>query len=160
MAHQYKSQVSSVIRRLQINETVVRQDNPKPSVYLLLLPGKEGVTPLKQWLSYAVSKYQPGTVRSYLMSLRLFYKFLTQERKPNMSEVSTDMLNARRDLMSSWSSAQKKKVLRRKLQKHEEDFKKLITSENLYQICHGDQRINAVKQLGSSSILHFQNEIS
>lgn len=151
MAHQYKSQVSSVIRRLQINETVVRKDNPKPPVYLLFLPGKEGVTLLKQWLSYAVSKYQPGTVRSYLMSLRLFYKFLTQERKPNMSEVSNDTLNARRDLMSSWSSAQKKKVLRRRLQKQEEDFKKLITSENLYQICHGDQRINAVKQLGNSS---------
>ena len=151
MAHQYKSQVSSVIRRLQINETVVGQDNPKPPVYLLLLSGKEGVTLLKQWLSYAVSKYQPGTVRSYLMSLRLFYKFLTQERKPNMSEVSTDMLNAQRDLMSSWSSTQKKKALRRKLQKHKEDFKKLITSENLYQICHGDQRINAVKHLGSSS---------
>ena len=151
IAHQYKSQVLSVIRRLQINETICRQDNPKPPVYLLLLPGKEGVTLLKQWLSYAVSKYQPGTVRSYLMSVRLFYKFLTQERKPNMSEVSTDTLNARRDLMSSWSSAQKKKVLRRKLQKNEEDFKKLISSENLYQICHGDQRINAVKQLGSSS---------
>ena len=151
MAQQYKSQVLSVIKRLQMNETEVRHDNPKPPVYLLLLPGKEGVTLLKQWLSYAVSKYQPGTVRSYLMSLRLFYKFLTQERKPDMSEVSVDMLNARRDLMSSWSSAQKKKVLRRKLQKHEEDFKKLITSENLYQICHGDQRINAVKQLGNSS---------
>ena len=68
-----------------------------------------------------------------------------------MSDVSVDTLNARRDLMSSWSSVQKKEVLRRKLQKHEEDFKKLITSENLYQVCHGDQRINAVKQLGNSS---------
>ena len=151
MAQQYKSQVSSVIRRLQMNETVVIRDKSKSPVYLLLLPGKEGVNCLKLWLSYAVSKYQPGTVRSYLMSLRLFYKFLTQERKPNMSDVSVDTLNARRDLMSSWSSAQKKKVLQRKLQKHEEDFKKLITSENLYQVCHGDQRINAVKQLGNSS---------
>ena len=146
MAHQYKSQVSSVIRRLQINETVVRHDNPKPPVYLLLLPGKEGVTLLKQWLSYGISKYQPGTVHSYLMSLRLFCKFLMQECKPKMSEVSTDTSNAWWDLMSSWSSAQKKKVLQRKLQKHEEDFKKLITSENLYQICHGDQRINAVSK--------------
>ena len=151
MAQQYKSQVLSVIRRLQMNETIVRQDSRKPSMYLLLFPDKEGVTLLKQWLSYAVSKYQPGTVRSYLMSLRLFYKFLTQERKPNMPDVSADTLNARRDLMSSWSSAQKKKVLRRKLQRNEEDFKKLITSENLYQICHGGQRINAVKQLGNSS---------
>ena len=61
-----------------------------------------------------------------------------QEHQPTMSEVSVEMLNTRQDLMSSWSSAQKKKVLRRRLQKHEEDFKKLITSENLYQICHGE----------------------
>ena len=151
MAQQYKSQVSSVIRRIQINETVVIQDKLKSPEYMLLLQGKEGVKILKRWLSYAVSKYQPGTVRSYLMSLRLFYKFLTQERKPNMSDVSIETLNARRDLMSSWSSAQKKKVLRRKLQKHEEDFKKLISSENFYQVCHGDQRKNAIKQLCNSS---------
>ena len=66
IAQQYKSQVSSVIKRLQLNETIIRRDNPKPPVCLLLIPGKEGVTLLKQWLSYAVSKYQPGTVRSYL----------------------------------------------------------------------------------------------
>ena len=64
-----------------------------------------------------------------------------------MSEVSVDRLNARRDPMSSWSSAQKKKVLRRKLQKLEEDFKKLITSENLYQVCHGNQRIMPLNSL-------------
>ena len=139
MVQQYKSQVSSIIRRLPMNETVVIQDKSKSPVYLLLLPGKEGLNLLKQWLSYAVSKYQPGTVRSYLMSLHLFYNFLMQERKPNMSDVSVDTLNARWDLLSSWSSALKKKVLRRKLQKHEEDFKKLIASENLYQVCHGDQ---------------------
>ena len=150
MVLQYKSQVSSVIKRLQMNEAI-RPDNSKPPLCLLLTPGKEGVTLLKQWLSYAVSKYQPGTVRSYLMSLRLFFKFLMQEHKPTMSEVNVETLNARRDLMSSWSSAQKKKVLRRRLHKHEEDFKKLITSENLYQICNGDQRINAIKQLGNSS---------
>ena len=150
MAQQYKSQVSSVIKRLPVNEAI-RPDNPKPPLCLLLTPRKEGVTLLKQWLSYAVSKYQPGSVRSYLMSLRLFFKFLMQEHKPTMSEVSVETLNAHWDVMSSWSSAQKKKVLRRRLQKHEEDFKKLITSENLYQICHGDQRINAIKQLGNSS---------
>ena len=150
MAQQYKSQVSSVIKRLQMNEAI-RPDNPKPPLCLLLTPRKEGVTLLKQWLSYAVSKYQPGTVRSYRMSLRLFFKFLMQQHKPTMSEVSVETFNAHRDVMSSWSSAQKKKVLRRRLQKHKEDFKKLITSENLYQICHGDQRINAIKQLGNSS---------
>lgn len=69
MAQQYKFQVQSVIRRLKLNETATKPADPKPPVmYLLLLPGKDGVKLLKTWLSYAVEKYQPGTVRSYLMS--------------------------------------------------------------------------------------------
>ena len=78
---QYKSEVQSVIRKLKLNETATKTANTKPpAMYLLLLPGKDGVKLLKMWwLSYAVDKYQPGTVRSYLTSVRLFYKFLTQE---------------------------------------------------------------------------------
>ena len=68
----------------------------------LCSPKRESNTPEDTWLSYAVEKYQPGTVRSYLMSLRLFYKFLTQERKIDITNVSVDTLNAHRDLMTSW----------------------------------------------------------
>ena len=71
MAQQYKSQVQSVIRRLQLHETTIKVAEPKSPAMYLLLPGKDGVKLLKTWLSYAVEKYQPGTVRSYLMSLRL-----------------------------------------------------------------------------------------
>ena len=152
IAQQYKSQVESVVKRLRQRETETKGVEEKPpSVYLLLLSGKEGVTLLKEWLSYAVEKYQPGTVRSYLMSLRLFYKFLTQERKTDIPNVTVETLNARRDLMTSWSAAQKKKVLKRTLQKHDNDFKKLLSSEQLYKVCHGDQRIKAIKQLGTTS---------
>ena len=153
MAQQYKSQVESVIKRVKMKETGTNdvQEN-KTSVYMLLQPGKDGVNLLKTWLSYAVEKYQPGTVRSYLMSLRLFYKFLMQERKADMAHVSVDTLNARRDLMTSWSAAQKKKVLKRKLQKYDEDFKKLLSSEQLYKVCHGGQRIKTVKELGATSV--------
>ena len=153
MAQQYKSQVERVIKRLKMKETGTNdvQENKK-SVYLLLQPGKDGVNLLKTWLSYAVEKYQPGTVRSYLMSLRLFYKFLMQERKADMADESVDTINARRDLMTSWSAAQKKKVLKRKLQKYDEDFKKLLSSEQLYKVCHGGQRIKTVKELGATSV--------
>jgi len=48
MAQQYKSQVSSVIRRFQMNETVAIRDKSKSPVYLLLLPGKEGINRLKR----------------------------------------------------------------------------------------------------------------
>lgn len=117
VAQQYRSQVQSVIRRLKLDETVTKTANPKqPAIYLLMLLGKDGVKLLKTWLSYAVDKYQPGTVRSYLMSLRLFYKFLTQERKSDLPDVSVNTLNTRRDYMTSWSAAQKKKVLKRKLE--------------------------------------------
>ena len=49
------------------------------------------------------------------------------------------------------SAAQKKKVGKRKLEKQEEDYKKLLSSKNLFKICHGNQHVNAVKQLASSS---------
>ena len=152
MAQQYKSQVQSVIRRLQLHETTIKVAEPKsPVMYLLMLPGKDGLKLLKTWLSYAVEKYQLGTVRSYLMSLRLFYKFLSQERKSDLPDVSVETLNARRDYMTSWSAAQKKKVLKRKLEIRDEDFRKLLSSEKLHQVCHGNQHVNAVKQLAVTS---------
>ena len=152
MAQQYKSQVQSVIRRLQLHETTIKVAEPKsPAMYLLMLPGKDGLKLLKTWLSYAVEKYQPGTVRSYLMSLRLFYKFLSQERKSDLPDVSVETLNARRDYMTSWSAARKKKVLKRKLEIRDEDFRKLLSSEKLHQVCHGNQHVNAVKQLAVTS---------
>ena len=152
MAQQYKSQVQSVIRRLQLHETTIKVAEPKsPAMYLLMLPGKDGLKLLKTWLSYAVEKYQPGTVRSYLMSLRLFYKFLSQERKSDLPDVSVETLNARRDYMTSWSAAQKKKVLKRRLEIRDEDFRKLLSSEKLHQVCHGNQHVNAVKQLAVTS---------
>ena len=61
-----------------------------------------------------------------------------------------ETLNARRDYMTSWSAAQKKKVLKRKLEKRE-DFRKLLSSEKLHQVCHGNQHVNAVKQLAVTS---------
>ena len=143
---------SYLIRRLQLHETTIKVAEPKsPAMYLLMLPGKDGVKLLKTWLSYAVEKYQPGTVRSYLMSLRLFYKFLSQERKSDLPDVSVETLNARRDYMTSWSAAQKKEVLKRKLEIRDEDFRKLLSSEKLHQVCHGNQHVNAVKQLAVTS---------
>ena len=92
------------------------------------------------------------------MSLRLFCKFLTQERKIDISNVSVDTLNARRDLMTSWWAAQKKKVLKKKAPKvwqrlQEPSFKQLYnySFEQLYKVCHGDQRFKAVKQLATTS---------
>ena len=54
--------------------------------------------------------------------------------------------------MTSWSAAQKKKVLKRELQKYDEDFKKRLSSEQLYKVCHGGQRITTVKELGATSV--------
>ena len=151
VAQQYKSQVKSVVHRLALTETVTTNNQGKcPSLHLLLISGKEGDTFLKTWLWYAVNRYQPGTVRSYSMSLRLFYKFLMQEHK-NIANVTVETLTARHELMTSWSSAQKKKVARRKLEKRDDDFKKLLSSDKLLKICHGNQHVNSVKQLGSSS---------
>ena len=95
----------------------------------LMRPEKEGVNLLKKWLSYAVEKYQLGTVRSCLMRLRLFYKILTQQRKSKMSDASMDTFSACRDLTTSRSAAPQKKVL-----KYDEDFNKPISSEQFYKV--------------------------
>ena len=154
VAQPYKSQVQSIIRTYKMKLT---ESDPKkyehedlPSFHVLLILGMTGVKFLRSWLSYVVEKYQPETVRSYLMSLRLFYKFLSQEEVP-LPNVTKDLLNARHDLMTSWSSAQKKKVLKRKLEKHDEDYRKLLSSENLHKVCHGSLHVNAVKQLAATS---------
>ena len=60
------------------------------SVFLLSIPGKDGDNFFKTGLSYAMKHYQPGTVRSYLMSLQLFYKFVIQEHN-NISSVTPDI---------------------------------------------------------------------
>ena len=108
VAQQYKSQVESIIctRKMKLTESNLEQHEHEdlPSFYLLLISGMTGVKFLRSWLSYMVEKYQPGTVRSYLMSLRLSYKFLSQEEVP-LPNVTKDLLNARRDPMTSWSSA-------------------------------------------------------
>ena len=94
IANQYKSQVQSVIHRLTLTETVTSNNQEEcPSIHVLLIPGKDGDAFLKTWLAYAVKRYQPGTVRSYLMSLRLFYKFLIQEHK-NVANATLETLNA------------------------------------------------------------------
>lgn len=144
-AKQYQTQVKSVIRKLKELSQKDEHKNLSGSE-LLTLEGQEGVTLLKKWLTYTVKKYQPGTVRSYLMSIRLFYKYLSQDCKT----PSQDILTSRRDLMTSWSSAQKKKSLRRRLNKKDADYKKILSGKNLHQVCHGNQRVQAIKQLGKT----------
>ncbi|CAH3155490.1 unnamed protein product [Pocillopora meandrina] len=64
-------------------------------------------------------------------------------RKSGWSQVT--------DLLTSWSSAQRKKVLKRKLEKHDMDFAKLLSSEDLYKVSNGQQRINIIKALGTAA---------
>ena len=78
-----------------------------------------------------------------------FYMFLNQEEVP-LPNVTKDLLHACCDLMTSWSSVQKK-VLKRKLEKHDEDYRKHLSSENLHKVCHGSLHVNAVKQLAATS---------
>lgn len=145
IAQQYRSQVQSVIHKLRVHTTP--EQATMSDVDLLTIDGHEGVVLLRKWLSAATEMYQPGTVRSYLMSMRLFFKFLMQEGKLKCF----DILQSRRDVMTSWSAAQKKKVLKRKLEKRDEDYRKLLSGEKLHKVCHGDQRVNTIKQLGSAS---------
>ncbi|CAH3139452.1 unnamed protein product, partial [Pocillopora meandrina] len=143
VAGQYKSQVKRIMK-------VLSEDFPQAAneIDLVTVEGHDGVVMLRKWLGQLSEEYQPGTIRSYLMSLRLFLKFLVQEEK---GQDRLDTLHARRDLLTSWSSAQRKKVLKRKLEKHDMDFAKLLSSEDLYKVSNGQQRINIIKALGTAA---------
>ncbi|CAH3118740.1 unnamed protein product [Pocillopora meandrina] len=143
LAGQYKSQVKRIMK-------VLSEDFPQAAneIDLVTVEGHDGVVMLRKWLGQLSEEYQPGTIRSYLMSLRLFLKFLVQEEK---GQDRLDTLHARRDLLTSWSSAQRKKVLKRKLEKHDMDFAKLLSSEDLYKVSNGQQRINIIKALGTAA---------
>lgn len=120
-----------------------------PAVHSLLIPGRDGVQVLKSWLTYAVDKYQPRTVQSYLISIRLYYKFLSQdENHESMPDLTIELLTTCCALMTSQSSAQKRNVVKRKLEKYDEYYRKILSSEN-HQVCHGSQHVNAVKQLAT-----------
>jgi hypothetical protein len=51
----------------------------------------------------------------------------------------------------SYAGAQKKKVLKRKLEKYDEDYLKVLSGPKLHKVCNGSQRVNTIKQLGSAS---------
>ena len=73
-----------------------------------------------------------------------------EDNYKSIPNVTMDLLTVHCDLMTLWSSAQKNNVERRQLHKYDEDYRKLLSSKNLHQVCHGNQHINAVEQLATS----------
>ena len=53
----------------------------------------------------------------------------------------------------------KKNILKRKLEKYDDDYRKILSSESLDKICHGNQHVNAVKQLAATSENTHRGEI-
>ena len=51
-------------------------------------------------------------------------------------------------------------MLKRKLEKHDEDYRKLLSNENLHKVCHGSLHVNAVNQLAATSTETIRGNIT
>ena len=75
-------------------------------------------------------KYEAGTIKSYLMSLRHFYSFLLSD-KPNAIKFNWLDVSSAREKVKMWSASYKRESSTRKWQKLEEDMLNRLTPSNI-----------------------------
>ena len=80
--------------------------------------------------SVQVKKFQVGTVKAYLASLRHMYHYLLTENFTASAE-SKQRIQATSECVSRWIKAYRKESARRGLEKMDSDFSKLITPQQI-----------------------------
>ena len=95
-------------------------------------------------------KYEVGTIKSYLMSLRHFFSFLLSD-KPDEVDFDAHDIKAAREKVQLWSTSYRKESSVRKWQKLEEDFQNRLTAANITKFEKSEAARNAIKELGKHS---------
>ena len=95
-------------------------------------------------------KYEAGTIKSYLMSLRHFYTFLISDRPKNF-DFDVEQVNANREKVKLWSGSFKRESSERKWQKLEEDMINRLTPANIRDFEKSPTAREAVKIIGEHS---------
>ena len=95
-------------------------------------------------------RYEAGTIKSYLMSLRHFYTFLISDRPKNFS-FNVDEVNASREKIKLWSASYKRESSERKWKKLEEDMLNRLTPGNIRSFEKSETAREAVKVIGKHS---------
>lgn len=142
-ANQHSRQVEKIL-------FIIEKDPVKQNLTLLL--DKEAVRD-KFLTQYAELEFHPGTIKSYLTSLRHFYDFLISEEP---KEVSFDkkLLPSLREKVTRWNSSYKKATGKRMWQKAIQDFDDLITPDKVRAFESSAAARQAVSYLGQLSGAH------
>lgn len=120
MAQQFKSQVKSVVRRLKLNWHCHQGS---------LTEATCSVSATASGIRWG-DAFECGSRTLWKSTSEGLSDSRSTQRKSDLPDVRVDTLNAHRDYVTSWSATQKKKVLKRKLEKRDDDFRKLLSSES------------------------------
>jgi len=94
--------------------------------------------------SVQVKKFQAGTVKAHLASLRHMYHYLMTENFTASAE-SKQKIQAMSECVSRWIKAYHKESARRDLEKMDSDFSKLITPQQIADFEKSSIAVEAIK---------------
>jgi hypothetical protein len=92
-------------------------------------------------------KYEPGTIKSYLMSLRHFFSFLLTEN-PDEVNFNVEEVTSSREKVRLWSTSYKRDLCTRRWMKLEEDVFNRLTPANIREFEKSEAAREAVKLIG------------
>lgn len=107
---------------------------------------------------YAVEKqFLPGTIKSYLSSLRHWYSYILSEEADRLSTEEKQQIQQTRDRVSRWTASYRKDSAARSLQKMDDDISKLITPKKVDLFDRSELALAAIKLLGIVADGQVQN---
>lgn len=99
---------------------------------------------------YALEKqFSPGTIKSYLSSLRHWYAYILSEEADRITVVVKQQIQHMSDRVSRWIASYRKDSAVRSLQKMDGDISKLITPEMVELFDRSELALAAIKCLGT-----------
>lgn len=94
--------------------------------------------------------FLPGTVKSYLSSLRHFYSYLiAEEERHTLGPDDKQKIQLMSDRISRWICSYRKDAATRSLEKMDDDIDKLITPEKVAQFDRSKLALAAIKCIGN-----------
>ena len=102
------------------------------------------------WLTPFNKIRKPGTIKSYLCSLKMFYKYLVCDTPSNIEFDERNCIQMI-TIVENWLSTYRKKVNIRKWQKQMEDLQKLITPDELHAFDSSDAVAESRSIISSSA---------
>jgi site-specific recombinase XerD len=90
----------------------------------------------------------PGTIKSYLTSLRHWYSFLLQKNAATQTQEMKQHIHTLHDCIGHWLSSYRKECSKRLLTKMDNDMHKLITPKQIKMFEKSLPALDAVKLLG------------